>query len=146
MTLEGFRAFRKDACTASTYHKSCMGEQHCMVLPKSSNGHCSPTGMKLCPDTGTCPVSFSQKDHDAFEQEVECREFVAGIRELFKASYRLPPEGTISPARYDELKSELARLRTVCYEEAENDDERMSVEKLWPYQDTKEIRDSNVNF
>ncbi|RDL36869.1 uncharacterized protein BP5553_06221 [Venustampulla echinocandica] len=94
---------------------------------------------KLGPDAGLCLMSFSQEDYDTFEQEVECREFVAGILELFKANYRLPPEGTISPERYDDIQSELTRLRTVCYEEAENDDDRLSVKKLWPYQDSKEV-------
>ena len=93
---------------------------------------------ELCPNVGPCPVTFSKEQHEAFEQEVECREFVAGILVLFQTNYHLPPDGRISQERYEDIMSEVSRLETVCYEDAENDDERIRVKKLWPYQDSEE--------
>jgi len=55
---------------------------------------------------------------------------------LIQKNYGLNPDGTVEPNRYNEIQTELKRLKAICLEAAENDEERFNVERLWPYQDT----------
>jgi hypothetical protein len=48
----------------------------------------------------------------------------------------LNPDGTVEPSEYDEIQTELNRLKAVCLEAVETDEERFNVEMLWPYRDT----------
>jgi hypothetical protein len=42
----------------------------------------------------------------------------------------------VDPARFDEIKTELAQLRDAFIEAADNEEDRLLAKKLWPYQDT----------
>ena len=90
----------------------------------------------LCPGAGPCPASFSEEDFALFNREVEKREFVSDTLNFIQKSYGLNPDGTIEPNKYNEIQTELKRLKAICLEAAENDEERFNVERLWPYQDT----------
>lgn len=90
-----------------------------------------------CPNAGPpCPVSFNQEDIALHNLEAENREFVSAILNLFKTTFGLDPDGTVFPDKYDEIQKELERLKNSCLEAAESEEERLSAEKLWPYQDT----------
>ncbi|CZT13665.1 uncharacterized protein RCO7_08415 [Rhynchosporium graminicola] len=89
----------------------------------------------LCPDAGPCPVS-PEEDASAFDSEIENREFVSDVLNLMQKNYRLHPDGTVLPGKYDEVQTELERLRAVGLEAAEDEEERLCIEKLWPYQDS----------
>jgi len=91
---------------------------------------------RLCPNAGPCPVSFSEEEFSLYNHELEKREFVSDTLNLIKNNYDLNPDGTVEPIKYDEIQTELKRLKAICLEAAENDEERFNVEKLWPYQDT----------
>jgi hypothetical protein len=91
---------------------------------------------RLCPDAGPCPVSFSDQDFALYNHEVEKREFVSDILNLIQKNYGLNPDGTVDPDKYDEIQTGLNRLKAICLEAADNEEERLNVEKLWPYQDT----------
>jgi hypothetical protein len=93
---------------------------------------------RLCPDAGMCPVSFSDQDFELYNHEVEKREFVSDILNLIQKNYGLNPDGTVEPDKYDEMKTELKRLKAICLEAADNEEERFDVEKLWSYQDTED--------
>ncbi|KAK0105179.1 hypothetical protein ONS95_004424 [Cadophora gregata] len=88
----------------------------------------------LCPGAGPCPVN-TEEEASAFDSELENREFVSDVLNLMQKNYGLPPDGTVFPSKYDEVQAELERLRTCGLEAADNDQERLCVEKLWPYQD-----------
>lgn len=98
---------------------------------------------RLCPDSGPCPVSFSEHDFAVYNQEVEKREFVSDTLNLFQKNYGLNPDGTVFPDKYDEVQAELQRLKSFCLEVAEDEEERFSVEKIWPYQDTVDESSEN---
>ncbi|KAH9212626.1 kinase-like domain-containing protein [Leptodontidium sp. 2 PMI_412] len=91
---------------------------------------------RLCPGAGPCPVSFSEEDLSLFNREVEKREFVSDTLNLLQKNYGLNPDGTVEPSKYNEIQTELERLKAICLEAAEDDEERFNVERLWPYQDT----------
>ncbi|CAM5998866.1 unnamed protein product [Sphagnum balticum] len=91
---------------------------------------------RLCPGAGPCPASFSEEDLSLFNREVEKREFVSDTLNLIQKNYGLNPDGTVEPNKYNEIQTELKRLKAICLEAAENDDEKFNVERLWPYQDT----------
>ncbi|EPE32785.1 Protein kinase-like (PK-like) [Glarea lozoyensis ATCC 20868] len=91
---------------------------------------------RLCPDSGPCPVSFSDENISLFNREVEKRGFVSDTLNLIQNNYGLNPDGTVVPSKYNEMQAELNRLKAVCLEAAETDEERIDVEKLWPFQDT----------
>ena len=91
---------------------------------------------RICPDADPCPVSFSDQDIALYNHEAEKREFVSDVLNLIHKNYGLNPDGTVEPDRYDEIQTELKRLKAICLEAADNEEERFDVEKLWPYQDT----------
>ena len=91
---------------------------------------------ELCPNAGLCPVIFSEREVALYHHEVEKREFVADTLNLFQKNYGLHPDGTVDPDKYDDIQTELKRLKAVCLEATDNEEERFNVEKLWPYQDT----------
>ncbi|KAK0110887.1 hypothetical protein ONS96_002473 [Cadophora gregata f. sp. sojae] len=91
---------------------------------------------ELAPGTGPCPVIFSDEESTLYNEEVEKREFVSGTLDLFQKNYGLNSEGTVKTGRYGEMQAELKRLKDFCLEAAEDDEERLNVERLWPYQDT----------
>jgi hypothetical protein len=90
----------------------------------------------LCPDSGQCPVRFSKRDFDLYNREIEKRELVSDTLKLVQKNYGLHPDGTVDPNKYNEMKTELERLKTFCLDAAEKEEERFTVERLWPYQDT----------
>ncbi|KAG4435755.1 hypothetical protein IFR05_008769 [Cadophora sp. M221] len=89
----------------------------------------------LCPGAGPCPVSFSEEDLALFNREMEKREFVSDTLNLIQKNYGLNPDGTVEPGKYNEIQTEMQRLKGICLEAAEND-ERFNVERLWPYKDS----------
>jgi hypothetical protein len=91
---------------------------------------------RLCPDASPCPVSFSEQDFALYNHEVEQREFVSDTLNLIQRNYGLDPDGTVDLDKYIVMQTELKRLKEVCLEAAENEEERFNVEKLWPNQDT----------
>ncbi|KAH8589643.1 hypothetical protein B0O99DRAFT_692372 [Bisporella sp. PMI_857] len=93
---------------------------------------------QLCPDSGPCPVSFSEQEMALYEHEEENRRYVSEILDLFRNNWGLSPDGSIESARYDEVQNEIARLRDAFVGAADNEEDRLLAEKVWPYQDTAE--------
>lgn len=91
---------------------------------------------RLCPDAGPCPVTFTEQDYALYTREVEKREFVSDTLSLFQIRYGLEPDGTVYPNKYAEMQAELKQIYEMCLEAAEDEEERLDVERLWPYQDT----------
>jgi hypothetical protein len=90
----------------------------------------------LCPDSGPCPVSFNEQEMALYAHEEENRAYVSEILTLFRNNWRLPPDGSIESARFDEIQNELTRMRHAFVGAADNEEDRQLAEKLWPYQDT----------
>lgn len=89
----------------------------------------------LCPDSGACPISFNDQEMALHAHEEENRGHVSEVLTLFRKNWRLPPDGLIESARFDEIQTKLAQMRNAFVEAAGNED-RLLAEKLWPYQDT----------
>ncbi|CZT50041.1 uncharacterized protein RSE6_10961 [Rhynchosporium secalis] len=85
----------------------------------------------LCPGAGPCPVN-PEEDASAYNSELGNREFVSDVLNLMQKTCGLHPDGTIFPSKYDEVQAELERLKAVGLEAAEDDEERLYVERLWP--------------
>ncbi len=90
----------------------------------------------LCPNAGPCPVSFSQQEFTLWDGEVEKREVIGSILKLIEDNYGLNPDGSVERDRYDEMQSELTRLKTIFAEGADDEEEKLICLNLWPYQDT----------
>lgn len=90
----------------------------------------------LCPGAGPCPVSFNGQEQALYDIEVENRETVAFILNIFEDNYGLHPDGNVEPARYEEIQRELTRLKATFLEGADNEEQKLLLQKLWPYQET----------
>ncbi|KAH7333470.1 hypothetical protein BKA65DRAFT_553820 [Rhexocercosporidium sp. MPI-PUGE-AT-0058] len=90
----------------------------------------------LCPDSGPCPVSFNEQELGLHALEEEHRGYVSEILTVFRNNWRLAPDGLIESAQFDAVQNELARIRVVFVGSADDEEERLLAEKIWPYQDT----------
>jgi hypothetical protein len=99
---------------------------------------------RLCPETSPYPVSFSNQDFALYNYKLEKREFVSDTLNLIQKNYGLNPDGTVDPDKYDEIQTELMRLKNIYLEATDNEEERFNVEKLWPYQDSVVIRSTFI--
>jgi hypothetical protein len=97
---------------------------------------------ELCPDSGSCPVNFNAHEMDLHAHEEENRGYVSEILTLFRSNWGLPPNGSIESARFDEVQAELTRMRGAFVAAAENEEDRVLAEKLWPYQNTIDNQES----
>jgi hypothetical protein len=93
----------------------------------------------LCLDSGPCPVSFTEQEMALFAHEEENKGYVSEILTLFRNNWTLSPDGSIESARFDEIQNELTRMRNAFIGAADNKEDRLLAEKLWPYQDTTDI-------
>ncbi len=89
----------------------------------------------LCPSAGPCPVSFNEQEMTLHMLEEENRAYVSEVLALFRKNWGLPPNGSVESARFDEIHTELAQMRHAYIEAADNEEDRLLAEKLWPYQD-----------
>jgi hypothetical protein len=90
----------------------------------------------LSPTGGLCPVTFNEQEMALFQHEEENNDVVCEILGIFKKKWGLSADGIVDPARFDEMKTELAQMRDAFIEAADNEEDRLLAEKLWPYQDT----------
>jgi hypothetical protein len=90
----------------------------------------------LCPDSGPCPVRFSDQEIALHAHEEENRAHVSEVLSLFRENWGLPPDGSIESVRFDEVQSKLAQMRDAFVGAAGNEEDGILAEKLWPYQDT----------
>jgi hypothetical protein len=90
----------------------------------------------LCPGVDICPVEFSEQDMALHRHEEENRGYVSEILTLFRNIWGLPPNGQILSARFHEVQTELTQMRNAFVAAADNEEDRLLAEKLWPYQDT----------
>lgn len=74
-----------------------------------------------------------------FAHEEENRGYVSEILTLFRNNWRLSPDGSIGSARFDEIQNELTRMRNAFVGAADNEEDRLLAQRLWPYQDTMDI-------
>ncbi|EPE27517.1 hypothetical protein GLAREA_04308 [Glarea lozoyensis ATCC 20868] len=92
----------------------------------------------LCSGSGPCPVSFSEQEMAQYAHEEENRGYISEILTLFRNNWGLPPDGSVEAARFDEIQTELTKMRDAFVGSTENEEDELLAEKLWPYQDTTE--------
>ena len=90
----------------------------------------------LHPSSGPCPVNFSDQEMALYRQEEENRGYVSDVLNIFRKNWGLSPNGSIEPSRFDEMQIELAQMKDAFINAADNEEDRLLAEKLWPYQDT----------
>ncbi|KAE9379476.1 hypothetical protein N431DRAFT_434463 [Stipitochalara longipes BDJ] len=92
----------------------------------------------LCPDAGKCPITFSDKDMELYKVEEVGLADSAEVLRIFKDNWGLQPDGMVDPDRWEEVKTEIEKLREefvrLAREEGE-DWERAGM--IWPYHDTE---------
>ena len=89
----------------------------------------------LYTESGPCPVKFSAEELALHTHEEENMNEVSNILTLFRDKWRLPPDGSVEAANFVEMKAELLRMRDTFIQSAENEEDKVLAEKLWPYQD-----------
>ncbi|KAG9239441.1 hypothetical protein BJ875DRAFT_501313 [Amylocarpus encephaloides] len=90
-------------------------------------------------DSSPCLVIFNEPEMALYAHEEENRGYVREILTLFRNNWRLPPDGSIESARFDEIQNELTRMRDAFVGAADNEEDRLLAEKLWPCQDATDI-------
>lgn len=91
---------------------------------------------ELSPDSGQCPISFSEEERAQHAYEEENQQGIRGILNLFKDRWSLSTDGMVDPADFAQTKAAIDDYRKVFLESAEDEDEKVLFSKLWPYQDT----------
>ncbi|KAL5323624.1 hypothetical protein ACEPPN_008163 [Leptodophora sp. 'Broadleaf-Isolate-01'] len=86
----------------------------------------------LCPDAGPCPVSFNEQEMALYAHEEENRSYISEILTLFRKNWRLLQDGSIESARFEEIQNELTQMREAFIGAADNEEDRLLAEKLWP--------------
>ena len=106
----------------------------------------------LCPDSGQCPISFSEQELTLHAHERENMEGVGVILKVFRDKWSLPVDGMVDPAEFHQTRSAIADFRNIFLDSADSVAERDLFAKLWPYQepDSQEtcdgfLRTSNSN-
>jgi hypothetical protein len=89
----------------------------------------------LCPESGTCPVSFSEQELALHAAEEESMSNVGKILRLFSDNWGLPPNGMVDPAGFDQVRIAVMELRDLFIESGNDEAERELFAKLWPYRD-----------
>jgi hypothetical protein len=89
----------------------------------------------LCPESGICPVSFSEQELALHAAEEESMSNVSEILSLFRENWGLPPNGMVDPTEFDQVQTAVAELRDSFIDGADNEAERELFTRLWPYQD-----------
>ena len=91
---------------------------------------------ELCPDSGPCPITFSEEELASHAYEEENQQGIGGILKLFKDRWSLSTDGMVDPAEFTQTKAAIEEYRNIFLESAEDEAERELFSKLWPYQDT----------
>lgn len=91
---------------------------------------------ELCPDSGQCPITFSEEELVLHAYEEENQQGIGGILKLFKDRWSLSTDGMVDPAEFAQTKAAIDDYRNVFLESADNEADRELFSKLWPYQDT----------
>lgn len=90
---------------------------------------------ELCPDSGPCPVAFSDQEIKIHAAEEESRSNVAEILRMFQDKWGLPVDGMVNPGTFKETRDAVAEMRDLFLTGADNDAERELFSKIWPYRD-----------
>ncbi|KAK2629559.1 hypothetical protein QTJ16_000379 [Diplocarpon rosae] len=101
-----------------------VGENNTVFFLRRALRRIAANWEKLCPSAGPCPVSFDEEDLSLFNREVEKRGFVSGTLNIFQKTCGLKPDGAVEPSKYAEIQAELDRIKAVCLEAVEDDEER----------------------
>jgi hypothetical protein len=89
----------------------------------------------LCPNLGECPVSFSGKEMELHEAEEDGLADAADILRMFRDILGLQPDGMVEPARFEEIKRELERMKEEFVRLVREDGEEERAGRLWPFLD-----------
>lgn len=89
---------------------------------------------QLDPESGPCPVAFSEQEIKAHAAEEESMSNVAEILRIFRDGWGLPPDGMVDPAAFKEIRDAVAEVRDSFLSNADNQAEREIFSKIWPYQ------------
>ncbi|KAH8816100.1 hypothetical protein F5884DRAFT_747609 [Xylogone sp. PMI_703] len=96
---------------------------------------------QLCPDSGPCPVSFSEQELKLHYAEEESMSDMGEILKLFKNNWGLPPDGMVDPAHFNRIKALLPDLREAFIAGGDDEEQKKLFDKLWPFQDTDDSYD-----
>jgi hypothetical protein len=89
--------------------------------------------VELCPESGPCPVSFSEQELKLHEIEEDSMCDAAEILRLFRDNWGLPPDGMLESSQFEEIRAEIEELRKSFIAGAGEDAEKAA--RIWPYRD-----------
>jgi hypothetical protein len=92
----------------------------------------------LCPESGPCPASFDEQEMALYSHEEENRSYIGDVLTLLRSNWGLHPDGSIESSRFDEMQIKLIEMKEAFVGGADNEEDRILAEKLWPYQDRVE--------
>ena len=87
----------------------------------------------LCPDAGPCPWVLTEDELVSYEHEKETRGYVSTFLAYFQDNWGVPADGCIELEQFDEVRTEMKRMRAHFVGSADDEDEKELAEKIWPY-------------
>lgn len=89
----------------------------------------------LCPSAGPCPYQFRETELALQSIEDERMDVVLGVLSDFLFKLGLFTDGRVEVEQFDRMVIELSKLRETYLSAADDAEERLLMERLWPYQD-----------
>jgi hypothetical protein len=81
-------------------------------------------------------VSSNEEEMALFRHEEDKREYSSEVLTIFRKKGGLSPNRSVESSRFDEIQTELAHTRRAFIDAADNEEDRLPAEMLWPYQDS----------
>ncbi|KAK2834874.1 hypothetical protein FQN49_006828 [Arthroderma sp. PD_2] len=85
-----------------------------------------------------CPISFTEDERRMHEEELENRCFLEQMMQELQKAGILPADGIVDPGDYEAICERNRILKEEYMKLAEDDGQRVWMEKVWPYQDRPE--------
>ncbi|KAF3483542.1 phosphotransferase family protein [Arthroderma uncinatum] len=82
-----------------------------------------------------CPISFSEDEKQAHNEEIDNRDYLDQLIEVYQNAGILPADGVVDPEDYDILHESSYLQKEKFLSLAEDDEQREWLNKIWPYQD-----------
>ncbi|KAE8352381.1 kinase-like domain-containing protein [Aspergillus coremiiformis] len=85
-----------------------------------------------------CPISFTEEERKLHNEEMENRDYIERLMEEFQDAGILPLDGIVDAEDYEIVQKTNHTQKKIFMSLAENEEERVWMDKIWPYQDRPE--------
>lgn len=97
---------------------------------------------EMGPDLPACPITSEEDDVERHDAELEDIDYVQSLMEAFEKEGILPADGIVDPGDFETLEQVSKSQKMAYLLLAKNEEQRILMERTWPWQDWPERRGS----